>query len=96
MEINLTVIIKSKSKNREEVKAILENLVENSRKEVACLQYDLHQNIDDSNIFIFHEAWKNKEGLDLHNQKPYLLKFTQIAESLLQEKVIIHSTSKIG
>jgi len=95
MEINLTVIIKSKSENREDLKTILQNLVENSRKELACVQYDLHQNIDDSNIFIFHEIWKNKEGLDLHNKQSYLLNFKQVAESLLQEKIIVYSTSKI-
>jgi len=96
MEINLTVILKSKSENREELKAILEDLVENSRKEKACIQYDLHQNIDDKNIFVFHEIWKNKEGLDLHNKQSYLLNFKQAVESLLQEKIIVYSTSKIG
>ena len=96
MEINLTVILKSKSEYREELKSVLENLVENSRKEEACLQYDLHQNIEDPNIFIFHEVWKNKEGLDLHNKQSYLVKFSQTAESLLQEKIIIYLTSRIG
>ncbi|HSD06028.1 putative quinol monooxygenase [Flavobacterium sp.] len=96
MEINLTVILKSKAENREELKTILQNLVENSRKELACIQYDLHQNIDDPNIFVFHEIWKNKEGLDLHNKQPYLLNFKQAAESLLQEKIIVYTTSQIG
>ena len=56
MEINLTVIIKSKPEYREELKSVLKNLVENSTKEAACLQYDLHQNIEDPNVFIFHEV----------------------------------------
>jgi quinol monooxygenase YgiN len=95
MEINLTVILKSKLENREEMKAVLENLVENSRKEAACLQYDLHQNIEDPNIFVFHEVWKNKEGLDLHKEQLYSLKFNKNAEDFLQEKAIIYSTSRI-
>ena len=96
MEINLTVVIKSKSEYREELKTILESLLENSRKETACVQYDLHQNIEDSNVFIFHEVWKNKEGLDLHKEQSYFLKFNQIVNSFLQEEVKIYSTSKIA
>ena len=96
MEINLTVIIKSKPEHREEVKMILKNLVENSRKETACLQYDLHQNIADPNVFIFHEIWKNKEGLELHNEQQYIKQFSQTAELFLEEKPIFYFTSKLG
>ena len=96
MEINLTVIIKSKPEYREEVKTILKNLVENSRKETACLQYDLHQNMADPNVFIFHEIWKNKEGLELHNEQPYIKQFSQTAELFLEENPIFYFTSKLG
>ena len=96
MEINLTVIIKSKSEYREELKVILENLTENSKKEMACLQYDLHQNLEDPNIFILHEVWKNKEGLDLHKEQPYFLKFDQTSELFLEEKITVYATSRIG
>ena len=96
MEINLTVIIRSKSEYREEVKTILKNLVENSRKEEACLQYDLHQNIDDPNVFIFHEIWKNKEGLDLHKNQSYFLRFGEVSGLYLEEKMKVFVTSKLG
>lgn len=95
MKINLTVIIKSKTEFRSELKTILENLVENSRKEKACLQYDLHQNIDDPNVFIFHEVWANKEGLDFHNKKSYLQEFIRTSEVFLVEKPTLYFTSKL-
>ncbi|REG98443.1 putative quinol monooxygenase [Flavobacterium aquicola] len=96
MEINLTVIIKSKSEKREELKTILLNLVENSRKEAACLQYDLHQNIEDPNVFIFHEIWKNKEGLDLHMKQLYFVKFSEVSELYLDGEMTIYKTSRLG
>ena len=96
MEINLTVIIKTKSEYREEVKTILKDLVVNSRKEAACIQYDLHQNIDEPNIFIFHEVWKNKEGLDLHKEQPYFLKFYQASDLYLEEQMKVFVTSRLG
>lgn len=96
MEINLTVIIKSKSEFREKLKIVLENLAKNSKREEACLQYDLHQNIDAPNIFIIHEVWINREGLDLHKEQPYFLKFNDISELFLEEKITVYPTSRIG
>ncbi|WP_281635951.1 putative quinol monooxygenase [Flavobacterium marginilacus] len=96
MEINLTVIIKSKSEKREELKTILLNLVENSRKEAACLQYDLHQNIENPNVFIFHEIWENKEGLDLHMKQLYFVKFSEVSDLYLDGEMTVYSTSKLG
>lgn len=96
MEINLTVIIKSKSKHREELKSVLMSLLLNSKKEADCIQYDLHQNIDDSNVFIFHEVWKNKEGLELHQKQSYSLKFKEASELFLEEKMKVYMTSRLG
>lgn len=95
MEINFTVIIKSKSEKREELKTILLNLVENSRKEAACLQYDLHQNIENPNVFIFHEIWENKEGLDLHMKQLYFVKFSEVSDLYLDGEMTVYSTSKL-
>jgi quinol monooxygenase YgiN len=86
MEINLTVIIKSKPEYREELKLVLKNLVDNSTKEAACLRYDLHQNIEDPNVFIFHEIWKNKEGLDLHKEQSYSLEFNRTSDFFFKKK----------
>jgi quinol monooxygenase YgiN len=96
MEVNLTVIIKSKSEYREELKAILVDLMKNSKKERACIQYDLHQNLEDSNVFILHEVWKNKEGLDLHKEQSHFLKFNEVSELFLEEKITVFGTSRIG
>jgi quinol monooxygenase YgiN len=95
MEINLTVIIKSKSKYREELTLVLRNLVGNSTNEAACLRYDLHQDIEDPNIFIFHEVWKDKEGLELHKEQSYSLEFRRICELFLEEKIMVYATSRM-
>lgn len=96
MEINLTVIIKSKSEYREELKSFLVDLSRDSKNEEACLQYDLHQNTDNENLFILHEVWKNDEGLDFHNKQSYLLEFIKKANLFLEEKPTIYRTSRIA
>lgn len=96
MTINLTAIIKSRPEHTEEVKAYLLNMALHSKKETACLQYDLHQNNEEPNIFVFHEIWKDEKGLEEHNAKPYLQDFVKAAATLLQEDIIIYKTQKIG
>lgn len=53
MNIYLTAIIKSKPEYLTEVTNVLNNMVFETRKEKACLQYDLHQSLEDKNTFIF-------------------------------------------
>lgn len=96
MEINLTVIIKSKPEHTEELKLLLKNLVDNSRKEAACIQYDLHQNTENPKVFIFHEVWKNKEGHDLHKKQPHFKQFINASVDFLDEEPMVYATTKIG
>lgn len=96
MKINLTVILKSKPENRVLLKSLLLDLVQNSTKEAACIQYDLHQSIEEPNTFIFHEIWENQDGLNLHNQQSYIQSFFEKAKALLQETPIVYKTDKLA
>ena len=93
MKIYLTAIIKAKAESRDEVLSVLQNMVEQTRKEEACELYTLHQGIDDKNLFTFYEIWKSKEGLDAHNQQPYIKAFGQLAAEKLQEPPIVLLTT---
>lgn len=95
MKIYLTAIIKIKSEHFNEVKSILDNMVKQTRKETACLQYDLHQGIDDKNVFVFYEIWENQQGLDHHNTQPYIKEFGDIVKEKLQELPQIIKTTLI-
>ncbi len=93
--INLTAIVKSKPEHIDTVKSLLMNMATHSKKETACLQYDLHQNSSEPNIFIFHEIWKDEKGLETHNSQPYIQEFVKASETLLADNVIIYKTQKI-
>lgn len=95
MKIYLTAIIKSKPDFLSEIKSTLENMVVHSRKETACIQYDLHQSLDDENIFTFYEIWENQENLNEHNQQPYIKAFGNLVSEKLQEKPLVYLTQKI-
>ncbi|MBO9732479.1 MAG: antibiotic biosynthesis monooxygenase [Chitinophaga sp.] len=95
MNIYLTAVIKAKSAYRHEVLAVLQNMVTETRKEAANIQYDLHQGITDENVFVFYEIWENQEGLDSHGQQPYILEFAALAGEKLQEAPQIYLTKKL-
>lgn len=92
MKIHLTAIIKTKEEHQPEVLEVLQNMVKETRKEEACELYSLHQGIEDKNEFVFYEIWKSKEGLDQHNQQPYIKAFGALVEEKLQEKPQIYTT----
>lgn len=95
MKIYLTAIIKVKEQYREEVLSVLEEMVQQTRKEEACELYTLHQGIEDNNLFTFYEIWKSKEGLEAHNEQPYIKAFGALVDEKLQEQPTILLTTLI-
>ena len=94
MSIYLTAIVKSKKETITTLRAVLLDMVENSRKEEACIQYDLHESASD-HTFIFQEEWKDQSSLDVHNQQPYILAFGAQAATLTED-IVIYKTEKLA
>lgn len=57
-------------------------LVEPTRSEEGCLNYDLHQGIEDPTVFFFYENWRSQQDLDEHLEMPYLQEFAQKLEDI--------------
>ncbi|MEO8533089.1 MAG: putative quinol monooxygenase [Flavobacterium sp.] len=90
--ISITAIIESKPENLTDVQNILTHLVTETRKEAACIRYDLHTT---ENVFIIWEEWKDQIGLDLHNNQSYLVDFITKSESLLSSPVQVYKTTQL-
>ncbi len=54
------------------VAAAREALVEPSRRDAGCIQYDLCQDTGDPGRFAMIEAWESEEALDAHLAQPWL------------------------
>lgn len=84
MSKQLTVIahLVAKPDKIEETKAFLLSLVEPTRAEPGCVNYDLHQ--DDANPaeFTFYENWTNRAEWDKHMDMPHLKEFARKAPEL--------------
>ena len=89
MKVYLTAFVKAKPDTILPLKDALQTLVVASKQEPACIQYDLHQGTENPAIFIFHEIWESQEGLDLHNNQPYIQQFPS---ALVDGGVTIYKT----
>ncbi|MEA1851403.1 putative quinol monooxygenase [Chryseobacterium sp. MHB01] len=92
MKIYLTAIIKAKEEYRAEVLEVLQNMVKETVQEEANELYTLHQSIENKNHFIFYEVWKSAEGLEKHNQQPYIKAFGNLVDEKLLEKPQIYKS----
>jgi len=55
--------LKGSSKAREEriSKKVLLTLIDRTLTEEGCINFDLHQDNDNKNLFIFYENWESRE-----------------------------------
>jgi quinol monooxygenase YgiN len=71
-------------------------LIEPTRKEEGCVQYDLHRNTEEPGRFVFYENWKSRELLDRHLQSPHLQAFASAARDLLREPMRVMTYTRIA
>lgn len=75
------------------VKSELLKLLEPTRKEIGCVQYDLHQDIEDPSVFMFYEIWETKEAWKAHDSKQHVLDLIKAIEGSVDK--ITHNKLKL-
>jgi len=82
----LTIVanIKAKTDSIELVKAELEKLVPITRSEKGCLQYDLHQDNENSTHFMFYENWESRELWQTHMNAEHLKDYMAATEGAVE------------
>ncbi len=94
----LTVVAElvAKPGKADELRAALTGLVDPTRKEDGCVQYDLHESTDKPGSFVFYENWTSRAALDVHLQSPHLIALGAIAPDLLIEPARILTYTRIA
>lgn len=67
------------------VQAELEKLIPITRAEEGCLQYDLHQDNEDPNHFVFYENWTSRELWRAHMEAPHLAAYMEATQGAVLE-----------
>ena len=79
----------------ETLKAVLLALVEPTRQESGCLQYDLLQNQEDMTDFTFVEEWESLEHLQTHLASVHLQTALTLIEGLVASPPDIRCYDKV-
>jgi len=93
--LTIVAIIESTEAGRELVQSELEKLIEPTRNEEGCIQYDLHQDNENPNLFLFFENWVNRELWQVHMENENLAAFKQNTEGALKD-LTIHEMTQCG
>ncbi|MGF1761130.1 antibiotic biosynthesis monooxygenase [Photobacterium sagamiensis] len=82
MTKTLTIVarIEAKADKVDLVKAELLKLIEPTRKEEGCIQYDLHQDGSNPALFIFFENWENRQLWQYHMNNDHLKAYVKATE----------------
>lgn len=95
MPVSVFAKIKAKPGKEDAVKQALLALIQPTRLEAGCINYDLHQSNTDKADFRFYENWESEEAFDQHLKTPHIQSFLEKADDLLSEPVEITLSTRI-
>lgn len=83
----LTVIAKFlvKPEKLELVKSELPKIIEATKKEEGYINYDLHQDNENPNLFLFYENWETRELWRKHMNSDHIAAYRKATEGAIEE-----------
>ena len=92
--MSLTIVANIHAKPGQEalVHAELVKLIDTTRQEAGCLQYDLHRSNDDPAHFLFYENWESRELWRQHMDAPHLATYMQATDGAVERFTLFEMT----
>ncbi len=92
--LKLTIVarIVAKPEKRELVKEELLKLIDITRTEKGCINYDLHQDNENENIFLFYENWESRELWQIHMNNTHLAEYMKATDGAVEEFILNEMT----
>ena len=87
--VHVTAMLRARPDTRTQLQRELEAVKGPTRKEPGCLRYELYQQADQAEKFLFIEQWQTADDLNRHLQQPYIQSLIQKLDSLLAEPMQI-------
>ncbi len=69
------VIYTVPSEKTEDATVVLRALRDASRAEAGCITFDVSRSVDDPNVFVLYEEWRDQAALDEHYKTPAFNQF---------------------
>ncbi|WP_444928862.1 putative quinol monooxygenase [Microbulbifer sp. SSSA002] len=86
----LTIVanIKAKADKIDLVKSELLKLIDTTRAEAGCINYNLHQDNDNPAHFLFYENWETRDLWQTHMNNKHLEEYMKATEGAVEEFVL--------
>ncbi|AWF83020.1 antibiotic biosynthesis monooxygenase [Microbulbifer sp. A4B17] len=90
----LTIVanIKAKADKIDLVKSELLKLIDTTRAETGCINYNLHQDNDNPAHFLFYENWETRDLWQTHMNNKHLEDYMKATEGAVEEFVLNEMT----
>jgi quinol monooxygenase YgiN len=82
--VHVIARVRAKQGKEDALKNVLETLVPPSRRELACYQYDLVQNVADQREFCFVQRWETDHAADQHAASEHVRRATEQMADLVE------------
>jgi len=94
-QLTIVAHIYAHPRHRDLVKSELIKLIAITREEEGCINYDLHQDNENENLFLFYENWASRELWQRHMDNDHLKKYLEATEGAV-EKFTLNEMTLIG
>ena len=75
------------------VKSELLKLIPITRAEKGCINYDLHQDNENPNLFLFHENWESRELWQVHMNNAHLTEYMKATDGAVEDFTLNEMTA---
>jgi len=88
-ELVIVARFNARPEKAEALEALLLALVEPSRADPGCVQYDLHRSRTEPGVFLFFERWESRELWQAHMKASHLAAFKTASVGLIEHAEIL-------
>ncbi|MEO1601801.1 MAG: putative quinol monooxygenase [Pseudomonadota bacterium] len=92
MPLTIVAHIKAAAGKEDLVHAELMKLIEPTRAEAGCIQYDLHRDNSEPGHFMFFENWENRDLWQTHMNNDHLKAYMAATEGAVDEFTLYEMT----
>ncbi len=91
-QLTIVARILAKEEHRDLVQTELLKLLDITRAEKGCVNYDLHQDNENKNLFLFYENWESRALWQAHMSNAHLSDYMKATEGAVEEFILNEMT----
>jgi quinol monooxygenase YgiN len=96
MELHLFARFHARPGQRGAVERALLEVRGPTRAEAGCLAHDVFRSVRDPDELYVHSRWRDREAFEQHVALPHALRFVASVEPLLDHRLAVSLTARLG